>query len=394
MVRIHNYMRATPEELERIQERTRLGRYDLHSGEIQWRDKAEFLLQHGYRLRPRFMPGWTPSWEGTDLLPEYCEDNVPAIALAAIDAVRVSDGMRVMIKKTSPLTSETAVLRFVNSPTLTDDPSNHCVPVLDIFPDSSDSTTVFVVMPFLREFHDPPFGTVFEGVEFMRQTLVGINFLHKSGVAHLDCTAQNIMMDAPRMYPNSFHPTRKTQNIDGISRAKYISRTKAKSVKYLFIDFGLSRLIRSERDRRMRIKMGARQLPPEIERGEEYDPFPVDMYYLGNVYREHLLEPYANMEFIRPLVESLIQQDPKARPSAPQALARFESLVSSRKGYSLRWRVRKHGEGRWSRYIGEIWSIGQEVLFVTSTIAWSPIRAVQSAIAALRQKQPVALSEN
>ncbi len=40
----------------------------------------------------------------------------------------------------------------------------------------------------------------------------------------------------------------------------------------------------------MRIKQGARQLPPEIERGEEYDPFPVDMYYLGNVYMEHLLE--------------------------------------------------------------------------------------------------------
>ncbi len=98
------------------------------------------------------------------------------------------------------------------------------------------------------------------------------------------------MMDAPTLYPNSFHPTRKTQNIDGISRAKYISRTKAKSVKYFFIDFGLLRLIRSERDRRIRIKQGARQLPPEIERGEEYDPFPVDMYYLGNVYREHLLE--------------------------------------------------------------------------------------------------------
>ncbi len=75
-------MRATPEELKRIQERTRLGRYDLRDVEVQWRDKAKLLLQHGYRLRPRFMPGWTPAWEGTDLLPEYCEDNVPALVRA------------------------------------------------------------------------------------------------------------------------------------------------------------------------------------------------------------------------------------------------------------------------------------------------------------------------
>lgn len=82
MVRIHSYMRGTPEELERVRERTRQGRYELDSGEMRWRDKAELLLQHGYRLRPRFMPGWTPSWEGTDLLPEYCEDSVRALVRA------------------------------------------------------------------------------------------------------------------------------------------------------------------------------------------------------------------------------------------------------------------------------------------------------------------------
>lgn len=71
-------MRGTPDELERVRERTRQGRYELDIGEIRWRDKAEMLLQHGYRLRPRLMPGWTPSWEGTDLLPEYCEDSVRA----------------------------------------------------------------------------------------------------------------------------------------------------------------------------------------------------------------------------------------------------------------------------------------------------------------------------
>lgn len=76
MVRIRKYMRGDADEIEIVREQTRQGLYNLDLGEIQWRDKAELLLQHGYRLRPRLMPGWTPSWDGTDLLPEYCEDSV------------------------------------------------------------------------------------------------------------------------------------------------------------------------------------------------------------------------------------------------------------------------------------------------------------------------------
>lgn len=97
-------------------------------------------------------------------------------------------------------------------------------------------------------------------------------------------------MDGSKMYPHGFHPTRKTANVDGFTFAKYISRTKAKAIKYFYIDFEMSKLIRSESDRRMRVRQGARNLPPEIERGDVYDPFPVDMYYLGHVYREYLLE--------------------------------------------------------------------------------------------------------
>lgn len=93
------------------------------------------------------------------------------------------------------------------------------------------------------------------------------------------------------------------------------------------------------------------------------------------------------MEFLRPLIEALIQQDPKARPSAPQALSQFEILVSARRGYSLRWRLRKRNEGLWSRNIRDIGSIGQEALFIVSAIATSPIRAVQSVIGAFRRRR-------
>ena len=35
----------------------------LHHREIFWRDKQRFLQSRGYMLRPRYRPGWQPSWE-------------------------------------------------------------------------------------------------------------------------------------------------------------------------------------------------------------------------------------------------------------------------------------------------------------------------------------------
>ncbi|KAI0055639.1 hypothetical protein BV25DRAFT_1734637 [Artomyces pyxidatus] len=33
--------------------------------EIWWQRQAPAIEQSGYTLRPRFRPGWTPSWQGT-----------------------------------------------------------------------------------------------------------------------------------------------------------------------------------------------------------------------------------------------------------------------------------------------------------------------------------------
>lgn len=54
---------------------TREGRYDLSAEELFWRDIQPFLLERGYRLRPRYAPDWSPSWVGTDINPVYCEDS-------------------------------------------------------------------------------------------------------------------------------------------------------------------------------------------------------------------------------------------------------------------------------------------------------------------------------
>jgi hypothetical protein len=37
---------------------------DLDPLERWWRDRQKWLEDHGYMLRPRYRPGWTPSWLG------------------------------------------------------------------------------------------------------------------------------------------------------------------------------------------------------------------------------------------------------------------------------------------------------------------------------------------
>lgn len=119
-----------------------------------------------------------------------------------MDAVRISDGRRVVMKRTRPSSPEGSIARYLTS--LPDHPSNHCVPILDVFSDDDNSNIDYIVMPMLREFYDPPFEVVSEAVDFMKQALTvstslsfishiyaircvfkGLDFLHRSRVAHL-----------------------------------------------------------------------------------------------------------------------------------------------------------------------------------------------------------------
>ena len=85
-----------------------------------------------------------------------------------IDATRISDGSLVIVKKIAKGSREKAVAQYMSS---FDDQRNHCVPILDTFVDDADDDIEFLVMPVLRRFNDPPFRSVNEVVDFMRQTL-------------------------------------------------------------------------------------------------------------------------------------------------------------------------------------------------------------------------------
>ena len=46
----------------------------LRDSEVYWRDRYDWLLESGYTLRPRYRPGWVPSWKATDDDPSHFED--------------------------------------------------------------------------------------------------------------------------------------------------------------------------------------------------------------------------------------------------------------------------------------------------------------------------------
>lgn len=168
----------------------------LATMELGWRDKQKFLQSKGYMLRPRFRPGWIPSWTlpGNAMkIPITCEDYEPilvrltaavccymltccvTVALRlgqphsnSIDATRISDGRRVYIKRVKTGGHELHIATLFPSGPFISHPRNHCVPILDQFDDADDWVT-YLVMPFLRRFDDPPFETVADVIDFVSQ---------------------------------------------------------------------------------------------------------------------------------------------------------------------------------------------------------------------------------
>jgi hypothetical protein len=105
-----------------------------------------------------------------------------------------------------------------------------------------------------------------------------------------DCTAGNIMLDPSNMYPESFHPAEMNRSKDFRRKAKWYSRTR-RPTKYLLIDFGLSRRYDPTNGPPLdEPHQGGDKSAPEHQDTETLcNPFPTDVYYLGNlVLEEHI----------------------------------------------------------------------------------------------------------
>ncbi|KAI1795572.1 hypothetical protein LXA43DRAFT_991162 [Ganoderma leucocontextum] len=317
--------------------------FELGELEIYWRDRYEWLRQCGYTLRPRYKPDWVPSWKGTKKSPYSCEDAWRAVRPIVMDAIRVSDKETVLMKRVdrSVHPYETNIGQHFSTGPISADPRNRCCPIYEVLQDPIDVNTSIIVMPHLRRYIDPDFETIGEAMEFFRQMFEGLQFMHEHRVAHRDCMTLNIMMDARPMYPDGFHPCDTFLTPDYSRIAKYYSRTR-RPVRYYLIDFGISRQFEENDPNPTAVPiLSADRSVPEFQEDEDSarDPFPTDVYLLGNAIKKDFLLKYSNLAFMEPLIESMVSADPASRPTMLKVVETFQTVLAKVSQWRLRARL-------------------------------------------------------
>ena len=88
--------------------------------------------------------------------------------LVVIDAVRITDGAQVVLKRVEH--PELAIIRYLTSSELRSDPRNRTVHLLDEIA-LPEEDRVIIVMPMLRLYYTPPFQRVGQILDAIRQFL-------------------------------------------------------------------------------------------------------------------------------------------------------------------------------------------------------------------------------
>ncbi|KAF8122885.1 kinase-like domain-containing protein [Boletus edulis] len=322
----------------------------LEDQEIFWRDRYHFLKHKGYILRPRYHPNWQPSWRlQIDPLLELFEDNIVQWKDDLLDATEDrKDGKDVFIKRIDSRTHphEVKIASILGSAESHRDGRNHCVPILTVFCDDRDPWYQYIVMPVLRPFNEPNFTTFGEVIDFTSQTLEGLVYMHERNVAHRDCAAENILMDGTNLYKDGWHPMSTWLARDGRDNLCLSRKRFEVEIKYYFIDFGLStQFSPGQRERLVTGELGRIQAP-EQSSGLPYDPFKLDVYYLGHVYQTKIVEvcilylvtsslgaltfrqEFKGTEVLGDLARLMMKLNPKDRPNAQETLMIWNSLRS------------------------------------------------------------------
>ena len=95
----------------------------------------------------------------------------------------------------------------------------------------------------------------------------------------------NIMIDATKLVPRGHHFCRWDTH-DGVrENFHWKTRWSVKPNQYYIIDFGISLACKSRDVKTLGI-FGQDLSVPELSREIKYDPFPVDVYQLGNVFKK------------------------------------------------------------------------------------------------------------
>lgn len=342
--------------------------------ETVWVAKQPFLASKGYHLRPRFQPNWVPSWvKDPTLIRGLCEDRIELpFRYGQIDAT-TTDGQLVYLKQVRTDSEELKIAQMFSSPLIREDPRNHCVPVLDAFPDNEDETLTYIVMPYLHDMNQPDFYWVGDVVDFVDQVLEGLAFMHQHAVAHRDCAEGNIMMEATSLFPNGHHPVHPEFALDLQESSRPYTRFEAPTpVRYFFLDFGLSSHIQPGSSKFVVGVFGQDREVPELSATVPYDAFKLDIFILGNVLRRCIYDRFHRVGFLKPLIREMIRQDPVARPEAEAALAHWKRIRSQMYTPGLILRLRNRREGILRAGVFDVFSLFRlSYLFAKRFAGWS-----------------------
>lgn len=93
------------------------------------------------------------------------------------------------------------------------------------------------------------------------------------------------------IFTEAWHPSCEHMKRDWSRQARHVTRTE-RPPKYCFIDFGISRRYDPKDGPPTEYPaLGEDKTVPEFQNSyESHDPFPTDVYYLGNLVRQHFIE--------------------------------------------------------------------------------------------------------
>ncbi|KAJ7121104.1 hypothetical protein C8R44DRAFT_623082 [Mycena epipterygia] len=135
----------------------------IRESELDWFEHWLFLEMAGYRLRPKFQPGFVPIIIHKSVyFGGRVHGDTTGKRTQVMDAERISDGNNVMLKRISKQIHpfEVEIGKLFSSSPLSEDPRNHCISILAVLQDPDDHDKQIIVMPRLMSFYKPIFYTV------------------------------------------------------------------------------------------------------------------------------------------------------------------------------------------------------------------------------------------
>ncbi|KIK71956.1 hypothetical protein PAXRUDRAFT_181560, partial [Paxillus rubicundulus Ve08.2h10] len=116
------------------------------------------------------------------------------------------------------------------------------------------------------------------------------------------------------------------------------------------------------------------QTVPEFQHSDEpRNPFPTDVYYLGNMIREDFMTGKVGFDFMAGLVNDMVQDDPSKRPTMDEVVARFEGIRKALSRSKLRSRVISKDESKVDGVFRSIAHWTRRIWFVMRRIPPVPV---------------------